>query len=73
MDKEYDPETGKDIYGFTEEETRPEEAVRALLEQFLRHEALETVQRYYKPKRSQVKGAFEKATGPWKTVFWRPR
>ena len=32
MDEEYDPVTGKDIYGFTEEETRPEEAVRALQE-----------------------------------------
>jgi uncharacterized protein YbjQ (UPF0145 family) len=32
MDQEYDPVTGKDIYGFTEEETRPEEAIRALSE-----------------------------------------
>ena len=34
-----------------------------LLQQFLGHEAPETTQRYYKPKRSQVKGAFEKAMG----------
>ncbi len=32
-----------------------------LLPQFLGHEAPETTQRYYKPKRSQVKGAFEEA------------
>jgi hypothetical protein len=32
MDQEYDPVTGKDIYGVTEEETRPEEAIRALSE-----------------------------------------
>jgi uncharacterized protein YbjQ (UPF0145 family) len=27
MDRDYDPKTGKDIYGFTREETRPEEAL----------------------------------------------
>jgi hypothetical protein len=32
IDQEYDPVTGKDIYGFTEEEARPEEAIRVLSE-----------------------------------------
>jgi hypothetical protein len=32
MDQEYDPVTGKDIYGVTGAETRPEEAIRALSE-----------------------------------------
>jgi hypothetical protein len=32
MDQELGPVTGNDIYGFTEEETRPEEAIRALSE-----------------------------------------
>ena len=30
MDQESGPVTGTDIYGFTKEETRPEEAIRAL-------------------------------------------
>ena len=34
-----------------------------LLQQFLGHEAPETTQRYYKPRRTQVKGAFEEAMG----------
>jgi hypothetical protein len=32
MDQESAPVTGADIYGFTEEETRPEEAIQALSE-----------------------------------------
>ena len=32
-----------------------------LLQQFLGHEAPETTQRYYEPKRTQVKGAFREA------------
>jgi hypothetical protein len=32
MDQESGPVTGTDIYGVTEEETRPEEAIRALSE-----------------------------------------
>jgi hypothetical protein len=32
MDQELSPVTGNDIYCFTEEETRPEEAIRALSE-----------------------------------------
>jgi len=30
IQKKYDPVTGKDIYGFTREETRPEDAIQAL-------------------------------------------
>jgi integrase/recombinase XerD len=35
-----------------------------LLQQFLGHEAPETTQRYYKPKRTHVKEAFEEAMSP---------
>ena len=34
-----------------------------LLQQFLRHEAPETTQRYYEPKRAHVKEAYEEAMG----------
>ena len=34
-----------------------------LLQQFLGHEAPETTQRYYKPKRAHVKEAYEEAMG----------
>jgi hypothetical protein len=32
MDQEPGPVTGTDVYGITEEETRPEEAIRSLSE-----------------------------------------
>jgi integrase/recombinase XerD len=35
-----------------------------LLQQFLGHEAPETTQRYYEPRRADVKEAFEEAMSP---------